>query len=805
MPQFNWGIFYFISFIFTILKINQMLKKFSKVVLILVVLVAIGFWFFVQNSKPKYSGELQLNNLYDQVTIYYDDVGVPHIYAQNQHDAYLSLGYVHAQDRLWQMELLRRISAGRLSEIFGEEMIKTDKLFLGLGIEEAAKRSIKKLDTTQQSYKLTRAYLEGINQFVENGTTPIEFRLLGIKKEKYSIKDIYNVAGYMAFSFAQAHKTDPLLTNIQEELGEPYLKDLDISINSKATRIYNYPRNNKRLASDISKSVNEILDHSPTPLFIGSNSWVIGPKKTKSKKVIFANDPHIEFSQPAVWYQSHLITPNYELYGFNLGLTPFPLLGHNRKYAYGLTMFENDDIDFYTEGDDQEYTVRKETIKVKDGDDVNFEIREGKHGPLMNDFLDILDTDTPIAIDWVYTKLDADLINFSYEISHAKSLSQFKSGIANLHAPGLNVMYGDAENNIAWFAVGKLYTRSNNANSKFILDGTNGKDDQLNYLSFSQNPQAINPPWNYVYSANNQPDSIAGVLYPGYYVPEDRAKRIVEIIKPKNDFTVEDVQVMINDVESSVVPGLIPIIIENISKVNLSTNEKQAIEILRNWKGVFKTDEIAPTIYIKFIYHFLHNTFADEMGEEGFQQFLKTHLYKRQIAKQVRLGKSIWWDDVKTKDIKELKDEIITRSFHQTITELEIQFGDDPEKWTWDKALTVTHKHVFDKVSLLKNFFNVGPFETNGTFAVLNNQGFLINGNGIYNVDSGPSTRRIIDFSDVENSVTIIPTGQSGNVFSKHYKNQSKKYLEGEFVKMMLNKEEIQRSKDKLVLKPMEK
>ena len=782
-----------------------MFKKISKVLLIIIVLSAIVFWFFVQSSKPMYSGELQLNSLKDQVTIYYDEIGVPHIYAQNQHDAYLSLGYVHAQDRLWQMELLRRISAGRLSEIFGEEMIKTDKLFLGLGIEAAAERSIKNLDTTLQWYKLTQAYLDGINQFIENGTTPIEFRLLGIDKEKYNLKDIYNVAGYMAFGFAQAHKTDPLLTNIKEKLGQAYLSDLDININPKATRIYNYPRRNKKLASDLSRSVNEILDHAPTPLFIGSNSWVLGPKKTKNKKVIFANDPHIQFSQPAVWYQSHLITPEYELYGFNLGLTPFPLLGHNREYAYGLTMFENDDIDFYTEDADQKYSVRKETIKVKDGDDISFEIREGVHGPIMNDFLEILDSETPIAMDWIYTKLDADLIGFSYKISHAKSLSEFRSGITELKAPGLNVMYGDAKDNIAWFAVGKLYTRSNKANSKFILDGANGKDDQLNYLNFSQNPQAINPPWNYVYSANNQPDSIAGVLYPGYYVPEDRAKRIVEIIKPKNDFTSEDVQIMVNDVASSVIPNLIPIIIDNLSKVNLSSNEKQAIEILKDWKGDFKTNEIAPTIYIKFIYHLLYNTFADEMGEEGFQQFLKTHLYKRQIAKQIKLRKSVWWDDINTKDIKELKDEIFTRSFHRTISELENQFGDDLDDWTWDNALSVTHKHVFDKSSLLKNYFNVGPFKTNGTFAVLNNQGFLINGNGLYKVNSGPSTRRIIDFSDVENSITIIPTGQSGNVFSKHYKDQSQKYLDGEFVKMLLNKGEIQRSEDKLIIEPRKK
>lgn len=781
-----------------------MLKKITLSLLAIVLILVIGFWLFVQNNKPQYSGNLQLENLKEEVNIYFDDTGVPHIYAQNQHDAYIALGYVHAQDRLWQMELIRRISAGRLSEIFGEDMIKTDKFFRGLGIENAAIKTIKNLDTTTQSYILTQAYLNGINQFIENGATPIEFIIAGFDKEKFTIKDVYNVFGYMSFGFAHAHRTDPLLTNLKDKLGIDYLKDLAIDIDPKSTLIQNYnPKSKNDIASSLTASVNDLIDNAPVPPFIGSNSWVIGAKKTKNQKVILANDPHINFSQPAVWYQSHIVTPNFEIYGFNLALTPFPLLGHNRNYAYGLTMFENDDIDFYMTNDNESFTVRKETIQVKDSEPINFEVRVGKHGSIMNDFIDIIDSDNPIAMDWIYTKLENKILEASYTLSHANSLTEFKEGAALIHAPGLNIMYGDAKDNIAWFASAKLYTRDNNVNPKFILDGLNGEDDQIKYLDFSQNPQAINPPWNYVYSANNQPDSIAGILYPGYYLPEDRAKRIVDILKPKNNFTKEDVELMINDNKSSVVPDLIPIIIENLTKVNLTSNGKEAIEILRNWNGDFKSDAIAPTIYTKFLYRFIENTFEDEMGEEGFQQFLKTHVYKRQIAKQIKLRKSIWWDDINTKQVKENRDEIFTKSLHETIIALEEQFGNDMQNWTWDKAITVTHKHAFDKVAILKSYFNVGPFITNGSNEVLNNQIFSINNSGIYEVKAGPSTRRIIDFSDIENSVAIIPTGQSGNVFSKHYKNQAQQYLDGEFVKMMLNKVEIQESKDKLVLEPL--
>ncbi len=785
-------------------NIKIMFKKITIVILGIFIFLAIGFWLFVQSNKPQYSGNLHLENLKEEVNIYFDDIGVPHIYAQNKHDAYIAFGYVHAQDRLWQMELFRRIGAGRLSEIFGKDMIKTDKLFKGLGLAKAAEKNIKLLDTSAIEFKLTQAYLNGINQFIKTGKTPIEYRFAGIEKEEFTIYDVYYVSSYMAFSFAQAFKTDPLLTNLRNKLGDDYMKELVVLTRPERTKITNFNRNsNNNFAGNISKSINKIMNNSPVPPFIGSNSWVIGAKKTKNKKVILANDPHVEFSQPTVWYQSHIITPNFEIYGFNLALTPFPLLGHNRNYAYGMTMFQNDDIDFYEESDNENYPVRTETIKVKSGNSITFKVRDGKHGPIINDFISTVDSGKNISMDWVFTKAENNSLEMSYLISHANSFSDFQIGASKINAPGLNMMYGDAKGNIGWFASAKLFLRDKDVNSKFIIDGSI-KYNKVDYLEFNQNPQSINPPWNYVYSANNQPDSIEGVLYPGYYLPEDRALRIESLLKPKNDFTKKDIQNMGMDVTSPVVVKNVKTILSQISKVKLSENEVQVIEILKKWEGNYSKSEVAPVIYNKFLYLFLENTFADEMGEDNFMQFIKTHLSKRQIQKQIESYKSIWWDDITTKNIKENRNEIFTTSFHEAISDLELQFGKDVEDWTWNKALSVTHKHAFDKIPILKSIFNVGPFKTNGGNEVINNHIFPFNGSGKYIVRAGPSTRRIIDFSDVENSVAIIPTGQSGNVFSKHYKNQAQQYLDGEFVKMMLNKNEIEMSEDKLILKPVE-
>jgi penicillin amidase len=787
-------------------------KKGLKVTVVLFVFVVVGTWLYSKTYHPNYNGEIEIKNLSEKVTIYFDEIGVPHINAENQNDAYTALGYVHAQDRLWQMEMIRRIAAGRLSEIFGEKLIKTDKLFSGLGIEEASERTIKNLDKKSPQYKLAIAYLEGVNQYIEEGKTPIEFTLVGVEKEKYTLKDVYNVFGYMAFSFAVAHKTDPLLTEVKEKLGDAYFKELIGAEFENLTIIKN--EKNAVLTGSFAKAMHDLYDILPISPFIGSNSWVIGADKTKNGKVIFANDPHIGFSQPSVWYQAHIKTPDHEIYGFHLALVPFPLIGHNKDYAYGLTMFENDDVDFYVEEENPEnklqyksgngfvdYKLIEKRIKIKGRKDSVYTIKVSKHGPIMNGIVDHLDDTRPIAMQWIYTKLDNQILDVGYEISHAKNLSEFKEGASKLHAPGLNMMYGDAKNNIAWFASGKLYKYRDSLYTKTYLDGASGKDEILEYLDFEENPQAINPSWNYVYSANNQPDSVAGAMYPGYYLNEDRAERIVQLLEPKNDWTKEDVAKMIYDVTSIKAPIVVADFVKSINTKDLSASEKQAVSFLKNWKGNFDKEEIGPVIYNRMVYEFQKNTFADEMGK-AYNQFVNTPFIEKVLPVQAKRDGSIWWDDISTKDKIETKEDIINTSFKNAFAFLQKQLGENVENWKWKRVISVEYKHAVGEVAVLRSFFNVGPFVTVGGDQVINNQIYDIDSTGVYKVKAGPSTRRIVDFSDVENSLAILPTGQSGNVFSEHYKDQAQKYLNGEFVKMKLNTSEIEKSENVLILKP---
>ena len=792
----------------------KILKKTLLFLVSITALAALGLYGYLQYTAPSYKGKIKLKKIQNQTTVYFDNFGVPHIYAKTEKDAMVAFGYVHAQDRLWQMELLRRIAPGKLSEIFGSVMLKNDLFFSGLGIDEASEKAVAEMDKSSQAYQLTLAYLEGVNQFIEHGKTPIEYQLLGIKKQKLTVKDVYNIFGYMSFSFAMAQKTDPLLTDIRNQLGSAYLKDfgIDGSLGTKQLRSFT---TQATAYSKISQSIAALLDNSPAPPFVGSNSWVIGAQKTKNNKLIFENDPHIGYSQPGTWYEAHIITPSYEMYGFHLAGTPFPLLGHNRNYAYGLTMFENDDLDFFQEEQNPanpnqyktatgfvNYIVISKTIKIKDSVDVVLKVQSTQHGPIMSGLLEGISRTKPVALSWIFTQHTNNIVDAVYKINHAQNKNDFKNAVALIHAPGLNFMYGDSKNNLAWITSGKLYEVNKSVNTNFILSGTNGIDDKKQFIEFKNHPMAINPPWNYVYSANNQPQAINNYLYPGYYLPKDRATRIESLLQNKNNWTKADVCKMTLDTKSITALENIKVVLNTLDVNKLSGIEKQAVDSLRQWNGSNELQQVAPTIYNKIVYFYLKNTFEDELGTANFKAFLATHVMKQIINAQLKNKASVWWDNRKTKNRVEGRAEILAQSFSNAVSSLQNQLGDDVATWTWNRVHTLELQHPIGKVKLFKGFFNVAPSAVAGSCEVLNNVMFTYSDEAINEAKAGPSTRRIIDFSDIENSLSILPSGQSGNPMSVHYKDQAKMYKEGKFRKMKMNTLEIIKTSTKLVFEP---
>ena len=429
-------------------------------------------------------------------------------------------------------------------------------------------------------------------------------------------------------------------------------------------------------------------------------------------------------------------------------------------------------------------------------------MKVSKHGPIMNGLNRNISDDRPIAMNWMYTYLENEMLNVAHGISHAKSLENFRASVAKIHAPGLNVMYGDAKDNIAWFAAAKLYQLRDSVSSKTYLDGASGKDEILEILPFEENPQAINPSRNYVYSANHQPDSVRGKLYPGYYQPEDRSKRIVELLEAKNDFTKEDVAKMIYDVKSSNVSQIANDLLAIVNDSDFSVSQKKAVSILKNWDGTYSKTAVGATIYNRFLYEFLVNTFKDELGD-GFELFINSQLQDQVLPNQISRENSVLWDNISSKNKTETRAEIVTTSFKNAFSFLENQLGANVEDWLWKRVISIEHEHAIGKAGgVLRKFFNVGPFETIGGNEVINNQIFKLDSTGVYKITAGPSTRRVIDFSDIENSLSILPTGQSGRVFSPYYKDQAQKFVDGEFVEMNLNEADIKQSENVLILKP---
>ena len=382
-------------------------------------------------------------------------------------------------------------------------------------------------------------------------------------------------------------------------------------------------------------------------------------------------------------------------------------------------------------------------------------------------------------------------------------MEDVKKGASMINSPGLNMMYGDVDGNIAWWTTAKLWQRPEGQSGKLFLDGSDPTQEPLGFLPFEMNPHAENPPSGYVYSANNQPEGMDGSLYPGYYVPENRAKRIVELINAEDDWTVEKMKTMITDVHASedlhISKMLIPLLMES----ELTENELSILSLMKNWDGNYDMDSQGAVIIQKWIYLIQKFAFEDEMGKELFDTYMGTHLQKRSIRAFIENDSSIWWNDVNTEDF-ENRNNIVAKAFSQTAKELEVQFGNNRDNWIWSSVHSVEHPHPFGENENLRKYFNVGPIPLKGGNEVINNIGFTPDSSGYYKATFGPAMRRIIDLGQIQKSWSVLPTGQSGNVLSEHYSDQARMYAKGEFRWQLMDKADIEENqKSKLLLKPL--
>ena len=718
-----------------------------------------------------------------EVDVYFDDYGIPHIVAENKIDAYKAMGYVHASERMFQIEMMRRVGSGRLSEVLGEEFIETDKLFRGLLTPKKFETQTMKFerDSAQAWYKQTAAYLDGINHWISEDHSVPEFMLLGIEPDSMTINDIQAIAGYMAYSFGLAQRVDPLVHWVNENLGEEYLRDF--GLNHYETEPY-IPTTNgfaEPIYEVMHASANAI-DRVPLAQWHGSNSWVISGSMTKSGLPLLCNDTHIGYSVPQTWYETHIRSGEFELYGNFLPGVPFALVGHNDHMAWGLTMLEQDDMNFFAEKFDKEGAAylyesswiglhaNQETIAVKDRPDTVVNIRYTHHGPIVNDVYDVLPDNPPLSLWWDFTRFDNDLLHAFYKLNNCSSIESAAAAASMIHGPGLNLTYGDVDGNIAWWACAKLQQRNNPVNTKLILDGTSSVHEPTGYYPFSKNPHSINPPWGYVYSANDQPGPIDSVFIQGYYKPHHRADRIKQLLPLRNDWTVTRMKPVITDVKSPLDAALY----DELRSV-------ASFDELPVWAGDHEINEIGPTIYYRALYHILHHAMADELGEDRFKVFLNTHWMKRGYALLLMDEQNPWWDDV-SKEGNQTRDEIIKLGFEDAIEDLTSELGPDRNQWTWNTQHKLHLKHSFsESLGVFGSILNSESVGVRGGHETVNQSGFLLTADQLHEIKVGSQMRIICDLDDPRSSVSISPAGQSGNFMSPYYMDQFDKYCSGEF------------------------
>ena len=787
-------------------------------ILLFVVLAAlIGFIYW---NSPQYDGEVQVTGLSQEVDIHFDDYGVPHIYAQNETDAYRALGYIHAQERLFQLEMMRRVGSGTLAEFLGPDVLEIDQFFHTLGIPKHAKESTKAMLAQENTpwRRAAEAYIAGVNQFIEQDKLPVEYLLLGSKPRSYTLDDMHSILGYMTFSFGMALKTDPLVTEIARKWGGDHLASLSVqTLPSHFVIPVNYPDSLVAGSHPVDSKLNALLEKLPTPLLEGSNGWVISGSRTKSGKVLFANDTHIGFSSPSVWFEAHIEYPGYSFYGNHLAGIPFGLVGHSRHHSVGLTMFENDDQDFFEEklnpsnpneilvGDSIfPITTRTEVIQIKGQESVAQVIKETIHGPIMNAVVKEIQalTPNPVSSWWVYLLEPTRALEAVYQINHAQTMQDVADAAALIHAPGLNIMYGDSSGNIAWWAAAKLPIRGEGVHSKIFTDGSALAAQPRGWYPFTENPQSVNPASGFVASANNQPDSTkSGIFYPGYYYPGERWNRISKTVTARKDWDQNSIRSLQLETRNEQSVKNAAFLLKQIEEGNFEKYEDILGE-LSAWEGEHDLTSTAPTLYYKWLYHTLRLAMEDELGKEGFESYLQTFMMIRSTAHFLTHESNQWWDN-KTTQGKETREEIVEAALKVSLEELSLQFGENQESWKWEKAVIVEHPHPLGSQKPLDKLFNVRTEAVEANEEAVNKLAFDLNGTGIYKVTSGPAMRILLDFENVEESVSVLPTGNSGNRFSKHYADQKELYVEGKYRPQLMNKEDILNdAKGTLKLKP---
>lgn len=783
------------------------LKKIAIITLIVIAFLGVAIVIVVRvvstRALPDYSENIALTGISEKVTVIRDENAMPHIYASNEHDLYLASGYVMAQDRLWQMDLLRRVTMGRLSEIFGADMVKTDHLLRALQMTEKSRMVLERTDDSIVQH--LNAFAEGINQYIEQqgSKLPPEFTILGYKPEPWQPFHTINLIGYMAWDLSGSWQNEVMLHQLRSKLDEAHWNELVPDLKFQTTYVHSHTSADTSTFALLNG--NAVLADLGIEIVNGSNNWAVTGKKSDNGKALMANDMHLGFGAPGIWYQIHqVVEGKLNVSGVALPGAPFIINGHNDSIGWGMTNLYVDEMDFFVEKVDEQHPdqyfymgewkpmkVKIEKIAVKGGDTIEKTIRFTHHGPVISGFKE-LDNEV-VAMRWTGNDYSNELRSV-YLLNHAKNWNDFRHALTTMLAVSQNVVFADAIGNIGLQTAGGVPVREN-GNGINLVPGDTDLYEWNGILPFDSLPFTYNPAEGFVSSANNRTVGPDYPYYIGYWFDNSsRIDRIRQMLESKQSLGVQDFMKMQGDQTSVFAQKYLQDIIQILQKrADLSANGKVMLNELESWDGSMAANSASPAVFDIFYLQFLHHVMADEMGEELFKSYtggLMRHVFDFFWRNQ----SSVWMDDIRSEE-KESFDEMVGKAFDATIEQLTNEFGENTTDWKWGKMHRLTLQHPLGKVEMLDKIFdfNRGPYEVGGSFHTVNPKAY--NFHKPFNVVHGASQRHIFNMSNLGDSYTVIPTGISGIPASPYYCNQTEKFLKVTYNSDHFLKSDVEKAK----------
>ncbi|MEB3218778.1 MAG: penicillin acylase family protein [Nostocales cyanobacterium 94392] len=834
-------------------------KNIGILILVLIVTLLGLTTYTLRKSFPQENGTITIRGLENQVKVLRDEWGIPQIYAASNHDLFLAQGYVHAQDRFWQMDFWRHIGAGRLSEMFGKSQLDKDKFLRTMGWEKIAQQELTTLDAETKAN--LQAYAEGVNTYLLNhqgSALSLEYAVLKLIHHQYHpepwqpIDSIlwgkvmaYDLSTNMGDEIERSILLKSFPQERVEELFPVYPDDFPVivpefKVAKKAEKTNTKEDINllalqeitpelKSIASNVT-AIEEIL--GGTRIGVGSNSWTISGKRTVTGKPILADDPHLAVQMPSIWYEVglHCISTTnstsnncpYNVTGFSFAGVPGVIVGHNQRIAWGVTNVMSDTMDLYVEkinpenpnqyemnGKWVDMQLVNQEIQVADSESVNQIVRYTQHGPILSDVLPSLQkfsnssvnipTNYAVSLGWTVLE-PSQLITAIQEINRAQNWSQFRTAANKFDIAAQNLVYADVEGNIGYQMTGKTPIRKT-GDGRYPVAGWNDEYEWLGYIDFEELPYSFNPPRGYIITANN---AIVDQSYP-YVITKDwvhgyRAKRIEEIISDTNQLlTLADIESIQGDNLDINARDLIPI----LNSINFDDdNLENARQLLLNWDFQLKIESPASAIFETFWKKLLALTFHDELPQDyhpdGGDRWYAV------VKKLVEQPDNLWWDNRNTLQV-EKRDEIFQQALVEAVEELENSLGHNPEKWIWGKLHQINFRNVTlgkSGVALIERLFNRGTFAVSGDGETVNANRWKANQSS-FEVTHIPSLRMIVDLASFDNSQAIHSTGQSGHAFNPHYTDMIEPWRDIKYHSMLWEDDKIvQNTKSTLLLVP---